>query len=99
MERQYKKLAGTSAVFILDSYQGASPVDREGMVWTQSELHIEEFPTDQRLLTAMANGLALEGLEEYDPPGHGDVRRVNSLDVVFVYLGNIKAWVQLAESA
>jgi hypothetical protein len=95
MGRQYKKLAGTSAVFILDSYQGASPVDREGLVWTEEELHLEQMPRQQRPLTAMANGLALEGLEEYDPPNNGDVRKVNSLDAAFVYMDNIRAWVQI----
>ncbi len=95
MGRQYKKLAGTSAVFILDGYQGAAPVDREGMVWTESELHLDQMPSEQRPLAAMANGLALEGLEEYDPPTDGDVRQVSSLGVTFIYMGCIRGWVQL----
>ena len=95
MGRQYKKLAGTSAVFILDGYKGASPVDREGLVWTESELHLDQMPSEQRPLAAMANGLALEGLEEYDPPSDGDVREVNSLDAAFVYMNCIRGWVQL----
>lgn len=101
MGREYKKLAGTSAVFILETYQGASPVDREGLVWTESELHLGQMSSEQRPLAAMANGLALEGLEEYDPPTDGDVRQVNSLDAAFIYMQCIRGWVQLtgADSA
>ena len=95
MGEQYKKLAGTSAVFILDSYKGASPVDREGLVWTESELHLEQMPSEKTPLAAMANGLALEGLEDYDPPSDGDVRQVNSLGASFVYMKSIRGWVQL----
>ena len=98
MGREYKKLAGTSAVFILDGYQGASPVDREGLVWTESELHLDQMPSEQRPLAAMANGLALEGLEEYDPPTDGDVRQVNSLGASFMYMKSIRGWVQLGGS-
>lgn len=95
MRREYKKLAGTSAVFIFESYQGASPVDREGLVWTEEELHIEQMPVEHRLLPAMANGLALEGLEDYDPPVNGDVRQVSSLGASFIYMQGIRGWVQL----
>ena len=98
MGQQYKKLAGTSAVFILDSYEGASPVDREGLIWTDSELHLDQMSSDKRPLAAMANGLALEGLEEYDPPSDGDVRQVNSLDASFVYMKSIRGWVQLGDA-
>jgi hypothetical protein len=95
MGRQYKKLAGTSAVFILDGYQGTAPVDREGLVWTESELHLDQMSTEPRPLAAMANGLALEGLEEYDPPTDGDVRQVNSLNASFMYMKSIRGWIQL----
>jgi hypothetical protein len=95
MTRQYKKLAGTSAVFIFEGFQGASPVDRDGLVWTEDELHFEQMPTQQRVLPLMANGLALEGLEEYDPPSNGDIRGVSSLGVSFIYMQSIRGWVQL----
>ena len=95
MGRQYKKLAGTSAVFIFDGYKGSSPVDREGLVWTEAELHIEQMPAEKKILTPMANGLALEGLEEYEPPGDGDVRLVSSLNASFIYMDCLRGWVQL----
>lgn len=94
MGKIYKKLSGTSAVFILDSYAGASPVEREGMVWTEDELQLKDIPSRLNLQSAMANGLALEGLEEYQPPSHGDLRQVDSLGVSFVYSACIKGWVQ-----
>ncbi len=94
MGQQYKKLAGTSAVFIIDGYQGASPVDREGLVWNESELHIDSMPETLNPLGSMANGLALEGLEDYDPPSHGDARQVESLGVQFVYSDRIRGWIQ-----
>jgi len=43
----------------------------------------------------MANGLALEGLEEYEPPGDGDVRLVSSLNASFIYMDCLRGWVQL----
>ena len=91
---QYKKMAGTSAVFLKAAYQGAAPVERDGMQWSAGELHLpEEWPV-LALKPAMANVLALEGLEEYDPPAHGDVRMVNSLGVEFVYWQPVRGWVQ-----
>ncbi len=92
----FKKMAGTSAVFLLDSYMGASPVERDGMVWQADELHAGTMPDELTQKPAMANALALEGLEEYDPPNHGDVREVESLNVKFVYLQPLKGWVQLS---
>jgi hypothetical protein len=47
-------------------------------------------------LGAMANVLALEGLEDYDPATHGDVRLVGS---IVVYLEKIRGWVQLENGA
>jgi len=46
----------------------------------------------------MANVLALEGLEDYDPATHGDMRQVNSVDKSFVYLASIRGWVQLDDA-
>ncbi len=90
----YKKMAGTSAVFLREDYDGPSPVERDGMVWQAEELHLEELPDRLTPLTAMANALALEGLEDYDPASHGDVRRVDSVGEYFVYLAQIRGWVQ-----
>jgi hypothetical protein len=90
----YKKMAGTSAVFLRDDYDGPSPVERDGMIWLAAELHLEELPGEFTPLPAMANVLALEGLEDYDPASHGDVRRVDSVGEYFVYLAKIRGWVQ-----
>ena len=90
----YKKMAGTSAVFLREDYDGPSPVERDGMIWQAEELHLEELPGKLTPLTAMANVLALEGLEDYDPASHGDVRRVDSVGKYFVYLAQIRGWVQ-----
>ena len=97
MQKNYKRMAGTSAVFVLDSYQGASPVERDGLVWSEAELHLQELSTLSRELDAMANALALEGLEDYDPPQDGDIRPVRSLGVRFAYLARARAWVQLPD--
>ena len=90
----YKKMAGTSAVFLREDYDGPSPVERDGMIWQANELHLEDLPGKLTTLTAMANALALEGLEDYDPASHGDVRRVDSVGEHFVYLAQIRGWVQ-----
>jgi hypothetical protein len=100
MSKHYKKMAGTSAVFVYDTYKGPSPVERDGMVWSEEELHIETLPAEPsglRMMPSMANALALEGLEEYEPPEQGDVREVASLSARFVYLQAIKGWVQYQE--
>lgn len=91
----YKKMAGTSAVFLSSDHQGASPVERDGMVWTAAELHLDEMPQNQQQKPPMHNAIALEGLEEYDKPENGDVRRVESIAADFVYFELIKAWLQL----
>jgi hypothetical protein len=94
MSKFFKKMAGTSAVFVNADYQGASPVERDGMVWSAEELHVgAELPVFN-MLPDMANALALEGLEDYDPPSHGDVRYVSSLGVSFFYWQPIRGWVQ-----
>lgn len=89
-------MAGTSAVFILDSYEGASPVERDGLSWSAEELHLQDLPSDQNNKPAMANVLALEGLEDYEPPENGDARRVESLDTNFIYFEKIRGWIQVA---
>ena len=94
----YKRMAGTSAVFLREDYDGPSPVERDGMVWQANELHLDELPGKLSPLEAMANALALEGLEDYDPATHGDLRRVNSIGEYFVYLEPIRGWVQVEDA-
>lgn len=43
-ERFYKKMAGTSAVFIPANFNHASPVERDGLVWSDAELHLPQQP-------------------------------------------------------
>jgi len=92
---RYKKLAGTSAVFILDGYSKSSPIERDGLSWTSEELQLTELPKTLSNMPTMANGLALEGLEEYLPPRNGETRYVESLESQFIYIEKIKAWIQL----
>ncbi len=40
----YKKMAGTSAVFLSANFEKASPVERDGVIWTSEELHLESLP-------------------------------------------------------
>ena len=94
----YKRMAGTSAVFLREDYDGPSPVERDGMVWQADELHLDELPGKLSPLEAMANALALEGLEDYDPATHGDLRRVNSIGEYFVYLEPVRGWVQVEDA-
>lgn len=94
---KYKKMAGTSAVFLSAVYDSASPVERDGLVWTADELHLNELPTERRPMPPLANALALEGLEDYDPAENGDVRRVESVGAEFVYFKRIQGWVHTAE--
>jgi len=93
----YKKMAGTSAVFVCDDNSRPSPVERDGMKWTADELHMSEISHCQREKPAMANALSLEGLEDYDPPEDGDVRIVNSLECSFIYLQRTHSWMQLTK--
>lgn len=88
-------MAGTSAVFLSADFAKASPIEREGMTWTEKELHLEQLPHQQQQKSAMANALALEGLEDYDIPNNGDVRRVESIGTEFIYFDLIRGWVQL----
>lgn len=90
---QYKKVAGTSAVFLKASHKGPSPVERDGLSWNADELYSAEL--DAKLLKpAVSSVLALEGLEEYDPPTDGDCRTVLSVGSAFVYVAKKKAWVE-----
>ncbi|CAA0113445.1 Uncharacterised protein [BD1-7 clade bacterium] len=90
----YKKLAGTSAVFVTANLEGPSPVERDGMIWSSAELHIDQLPEERTPQAAMASPLALEGLEDYDPPAHGDVRHVSSLNADFIFNHAARAWIQ-----
>lgn len=94
-QRFYKKMAGTSAVFIPVTFAHASPVERDGLIWSDSELHMPEHPQPLTWKTPLDTSLALEGLEEYDPPTAGDARYVHNLGLGFVYIGQIRGWVAL----
>lgn len=95
LAQAYKKMAGTSAVFLSTEYDRASPVERDGMVWSAQELHLEQMPLQCQEKPAMQNALALEGLEDYDMPNNGDIRKVESIDAEFVYFDRIHGWVQI----
>lgn len=92
----FKKMAGTAAVFILADQHANSPVEREGLIWSARELHLDTLPAQLNRKLAMATNLALEGLEDYDPPSHGDLRHVEALNTEFVYIGDLKGWVEFA---
>ncbi|MFA7553516.1 MAG: hypothetical protein WCY88_04630 [Spongiibacteraceae bacterium] len=91
----YKKMAGTSAVFVFADQHADKPVERQGMVWDEQELHLDSIHRQLNIKPPMATNLALEGLESYDPPSHGDVREVVALQARFVYIEPIKGWVEL----
>jgi len=96
--KYYKKMAGTSAVFISTEYTQASPVERDGLIWSEDELHTGDIPEQQNNKPSMSTVLALEGLEDYDKPSNGDVRRVDSMGVGFVYIAAAQAWVQITDA-
>ncbi|ARN76385.1 hypothetical protein BST96_11795 [Oceanicoccus sagamiensis] len=89
-------MAGTSAVFVFADNAISSPVERDGMVWTGEELHLNELAQEFCKKPAMANALSLEGLEDYDPPEDGDLREVQSFGCHFVYLQRTHCWIQVA---
>lgn len=97
--KHYKKLAGTSAVFIDADHQNASPVERDGMIWSSTELGVEQLSLDLHWKAPIASGLALEGLEDYEPACDGDARFVSSIGVAFAFIKDKKAWVQLTTFA
>ncbi len=91
----YKKMAGTAAVFVRACLHANSPVERDGLIWSDSELHLDSLDKNQLIRKEpMATSLALEGLEIYDPPTHGDLRQVTRLGSHFVYIAAIKGWVE-----
>lgn len=98
-QRIYKKMAGTSAVFITSNFNAPSPVERDGLTWTESELHMPKARECLHWKPPMESALALEGLEEYDPPSAGDARYVNKLGIALVYIEKSKAWVALTDYA
>jgi hypothetical protein len=91
----YRKMAGTAAVFVLAEKHANSPVERDGLLWDAQELHIDQSPQTLNRKLEIATTLALEGLETYDPPSHGDVRQVTALNTDFVYIGATKGWVEI----
>jgi hypothetical protein len=93
----YKKMAGTSAVFLSADFDKASPVERDGLIWSAAELHLEQFPSQHQRKPAMSTVLALEGLEEYDLPADGDLRQVESVGADFVYFSLIHGWIQITQ--
>ena len=97
--REYKKMAGTSAVFIPKDFATPSPVERDSLVWTEVELSMPQSPQPLRWKTPMESSLALEGLETYDPPLDADARYVNNLGIAFVYIGKIRGWVAITTFA
>jgi hypothetical protein len=96
LAQSYKKMAGTSAVFLSATFNKASPVERDGMDWSAAELHLEQLPLHYQEKPAMPNAIALEGLEDYDMPRNGDIRKVDSINAEFVYFDRIHGWVQVA---
>lgn len=93
--RTYKKMAGTSAIFIPVEFSSASPVERDGLVWTDIELNMPNNPMPLQWQEPLASTLALEGLEEYAPPSPGDARYISNIGIAFVYVGETRAWVAL----
>lgn len=98
-KRIYKKMAGTSAVFLPVEFNHASPVERDGMTWSDAELHMPQTPQSLQWKPPLDTSLALEGLEEYDPPAGGDARYVKNLGMGFVFLEQIRGWVALTDFA
>ena len=96
-QRIYKKMAGTSAVFLRADFDSPSPVERDGLTWTDTELSMPSSPHTLKWKPPIESALALEGLEEYDPPSNGDARYVNKLGIALVYIGKIRGWVALTE--
>ena len=88
-------MAGTSAVFLSADFEKASPVERDGLIWSSEELHLDQLPKQRQQKLSMANVLALEGLEDYEMPANGDVRWVESVGAEFIYFDLIHGWIQL----
>ncbi len=90
----FKKMAGTSAVFVKSDLSTAAPIERDGIEWTDKDLRLDKLKQGERK-ASMANALALEGLEDYNPPSSGDIRTIDSMNLDFVYSTDIRAWVQI----
>lgn len=95
MQQLYKKMAGTSAVFVAEGHSGPSPVERDGLAWTACELGLDSCSRRLRWREPMDSSLALEGLEEYDLPQQGDARYVSKLQAAFVFVDKIRGWVEI----
>ena len=65
------------------------------MIWSVGKLHFDQISLQRRQKSAMSNALALEGLEDYDPPQNGDTRKVESIAADFIYFDLIHAWIRL----
>lgn len=98
-ERIYKKMAGTSAIFIPADFSSSSPVERDGLAWTDAELSMPSAPQPLHWQPPLESTLALEGLEEYNPANDGDARYINNLGIALVYIGKIRGWVALTDYA
>lgn len=98
-ERIYKKMAGTSAVFVPADLSGPSPIERDGLAWTATELSMPSSRQALHWKPPIDSALALEGLEDYDPPAAGDARYVANLGIALVYIGKIRGWVAISHFA
>lgn len=98
-QRIYKKMAGTSAIFIPADFASASPVERDGLQWTDAELSMPSSPKALQWKPPLQSTLALEGLEEYEPPVCGDARYIIHLGMAFVYIEKIRGWVAVTDYA
>ncbi len=93
---QYKKMAGTAAVFVASGEHADRPVERDGLSWSAKELHLYDLKVPKLIRKEpVASILVLEGLEDYDPAQSGDVRHVNSLQADMLYVPDIKGWVEI----
>jgi hypothetical protein len=76
-QRIYKKMAGTSAAVVPADLSGPSPIERDGLAWTELSM-----PSSRQVLKwkpPIDSALALEELEDYKPPAAGDARYVANL--------------------
>lgn len=92
-------MAGTSAIFIPADYDKSSPVERDGLIWSDTELSMPTTPQALQWKPPLKSTLALEGLEEYDPPATNDARYIVNLGIAFVYIEKIRGWVALTDYA
>ena len=71
MQQVFKKMAGTSAVFVAADHAGPSPVERDGLSWTAQELGLDTCPRRLRWREPMDSSLALEGTGRIRSPAAG----------------------------